>query len=234
MPILERLEPLRAVAGYLDEARAGHGRLTFVAGEAGIGKTTFVTQAIADAAGQARVALGACDGSATPAPLGPLTEMLAQLPPEVWQAGASRHTVFSLLVDALRAPMQSEPYLLVIEDAHWADEATLDLIRHLARRVDHCRALVLVTYRPEDARSASGLRVLLGDTASAAGIRRIDLAPLSPAAVVESSPSTPGPRPGPGPSTPPSCTTSPAATPSSSPRCSPRVGPARRRPSAMP
>ncbi|SRR5580765_1627912 len=185
MPILERVEPLRAVAGYLEEARAGHGRLTFVAGEAGIGKTTFVTQAIADAAGHAKVAIGACDGSATPAPLGPLTEMLAQLPAEVWPAGATRHTVFSLLVDALRAPKQIEPYLLVIEDAHWADEATLDLIRHLARRVDHCRALILVTYRPEDARPASGLRVLLGDTASAAGIRRIDLPPLSRAAVVE-------------------------------------------------
>jgi DNA-binding CsgD family transcriptional regulator/tetratricopeptide (TPR) repeat protein len=83
------------------------------------------------------------------------------------------------------------PFLLVIEDAHWADDATLDLVRHLARRAHRLRALVLVTYRAEEAVGQHPLRVLLGDVASAVGIRRIDLAPLTPAAVrrlVEASP----------------------------------------------
>jgi hypothetical protein len=73
------------------------------------------------------------------------------------------------------------PYLLVVEDAHWADEATLDLLRHLARRVHTCRAAVLVTFRPEDVPADHPLRRVLGDAATGAGVRRVDLAPLSPA-----------------------------------------------------
>ncbi|HEX2810470.1 MAG TPA: hypothetical protein VHN80_30270, partial [Kineosporiaceae bacterium] len=73
--------------------------------------------------------------------------------------------------------------LLVVEDAHWADEATLDLLRHLARRVHTCRAVVLVTFRPEDVPTTHPLRLVLGDAATGAGVRRVDLAPLSRAGV---------------------------------------------------
>ena len=181
MTIHERAEQLRAMAGYLDDASAGHGRLVYVSGEAGIGKSTFVAQVAADAAGRARVATGACDGSATPAPLGPLVEMLPRLPAGTWKEDSSRHEVFGRLVEVLRTPPGREPYLLVVEDAHWADEATLDLVRHLARRVHGYHALVVVTYRPEDVGSA--LRIVLGDTASANGTRRVDLPALTPKAV---------------------------------------------------
>ncbi len=183
MTLHERAEQLRAMAGYLDDAAAGHGRLVYVSGEAGIGKSTFVAQVAADAAGHAQVAVGACDGSATPAPLGPLVEMLPRLPTGVWQGDSSRHEVFGRLVEALRTPPGREPYLLVIEDAHWGDEATLDLVRHLARRIHSCTALVVVTYRPEDVGAGSGLRMVLGDTASANGTRRIDLPALTAGAV---------------------------------------------------
>jgi predicted ATPase len=122
--LLEREAQLQAVAGYLAEAADGHGRMVFIAGEAGIGKTVFVGQVLADAARSARVASGACDGSATPAPLGPLVEMLPQLPADTWPPDATRQDVFARLIATLRQPRQREPYLLVIEDAHWADEAT--------------------------------------------------------------------------------------------------------------
>ena len=183
MPLLERDDQLRAAAGYLADAAAGHGRVLFVAGEAGVGKTTFVSAVVAAAGATARVALGRCDGSATPAPLGPLAEMLPALPDGVWPPGASRYEVFTAVTAALAEPPPAPPYLLVVEDAHWADEATLDLIRHLARRVHDRRALVLVTYRPEDATAGHPLRLLLGDAATAAGTRRMALAPLSLAAV---------------------------------------------------
>ena len=91
--------------------------------------------------------------------------------------------MFTAVTAALAEPPPAPPYLLVVEDAHWADEATLDLIRHLARRVHDRRALVLVTYRPEDATAGHPLRLLLGDAATAAGTRRMALAPLSLAAV---------------------------------------------------
>ncbi|WP_323101674.1 ATP-binding protein [Intrasporangium sp. YIM S08009] len=179
MTLLERDEQLRAVAGWLDDASAGHGRLVYVAGEAGIGKSTFVGHVVAQSGDRARALVGQCDGAATPAPLGPLADMVPGLPPGTWPPDASRHEVFTRLVDVLRTPPHTEPYLLVVEDAHWADEATLDLLRHLARRVHSCRALVLVTYRPEDVGTTSGLRVVLGDTASADGTRRVDLPPLT-------------------------------------------------------
>ena len=174
MSLLERDSAQEAAAGYLAEAVTGHGRLVFVAGESGVGKTVFVDSVVASAGASVAVALGACDGSATPAPLGPLREMLPDLPADVWPDGADRHEVFTRLSEALRDPVR--PFLVVIEDAHWADDATLDLIRHLARRVHRLGALVLVTYRSEETTGQHPLRLVLGDVASAVGIRRIDLA----------------------------------------------------------
>lgn len=179
MILLERDEALRALSGHVDDAAAGHGRLVLVSGEAGVGKTTFVTAAADAARSRATVAVSHCDGSATPPPLGPLAELAGHLPASVWPEGVSRLEVFMRLVDCLRDPPRAQPYLLVIEDAHWADDATLDLLRHLARRIHGCRAVVVVTYRPEDAEPGSGLRLVLGDTASATGLRRIDLSPLT-------------------------------------------------------
>jgi DNA-binding CsgD family transcriptional regulator/tetratricopeptide (TPR) repeat protein len=181
--LLERDRQLSTAAGYLADAAGGRGRLLFVAGEAGVGKTAFATRLAADAVTAARVAVGRCDGSATPPPLGPLAEMLPALPAGLWPPGADRQEVFTALIAALRDPARAQPYLLVVEDAHWADEATLDLVRHLARRVHDCRALVVVTYRPEDATAGHPLRVLLGDAATCSGTRRLDLSPLSLAAV---------------------------------------------------
>jgi DNA-binding CsgD family transcriptional regulator len=180
VPLLERDDQLCAATDYLADAAEGRGRVLFVAGEAGVGKTAFVTEVVAAAGAAARVAVGRCDGSATPAPLGPLAEMLPALPAGVWPADASRYEVFTAVTAALA---DAPPYLLVVEDAHWADEATLDLVRHLARRVHDRRALVLVTYRPEDATAGHPLRLLLGDAATAAGTRRMVLPPLSLAAV---------------------------------------------------
>jgi DNA-binding CsgD family transcriptional regulator/tetratricopeptide (TPR) repeat protein len=181
--LFEREEQVAALRGYLAEAATGHGRLVFLAGEAGVGKTSLVGRLLADVADEARVAVGGCDGSATPAPLGPLVEMLPRLPTDVWPPEVTRQVVFARLVAALREPPPGEPYLLVVEDAHWADEATLDLVRHLARRVHECRAVVLVTYRPEDLVAGHPLRVVLGDAASATGVRRLDVPPLSVRAV---------------------------------------------------
>ena len=223
MALLERDSQLRAAAGWLAEAAAGNGRLVFVAGEAGVGKSAFVQQVAAGADASARVAVGACDGVSTPAPLGPLVEMLPELPPGLWPPGAIRHDVFAHLVAALRRPAPAQPYLLIVEDAHWGDESTLDLLLHLSRRIHTCRALVLVTYRPEDVGTDHLLRRVLGDAATAAGTRRLDLGPLSPAAVGELT----GDRAGVDAD---DLYAGPGATRSSSPRCSPPArGRSRRR-----
>jgi DNA-binding NarL/FixJ family response regulator len=181
MALLERDAPLRNASDYLADAGKGNGRLVFIGGEAGVGKTTFVDRVVADAGSAARVARGACDGSTTPPPLGPLREMLPALPGDVWPDDADRADVFLRLSDALTRP--GTPYLLVIEDVHWADDATLDLLRHLARRIHRLRALVLVTFRAEEAVGHHALRILFGDVAGSSGVRRIDLNPLTPEGV---------------------------------------------------
>ncbi|AXG13070.1 ATP-binding protein [Intrasporangium calvum] len=181
--LVERDHQLHTLGAYLDEAAAGHGRLIYVSGEAGIGKSALVNTFTASAAPQARAAVAYCDGSLTPSPLAPLRELLPTLPPGLWPDDATRQVILTSLLGALREPPGSVPYLLVVEDAHWADQATLDLLLHLARRIHTCRALVVVTYRREDVDAIHGLRQLLGDSASATGTRRLDVPPLSRDAV---------------------------------------------------
>src|SRR5919205_1494548 len=98
MRLVERDSHLQVAAAYLADAAAGHGRLLFVAGEAGVGKTTFVRHVAQNEVGDVRVAMGMCDGSSTPAPLAPLLEMLPQLPADVWPPDVPRHEVFARLV----------------------------------------------------------------------------------------------------------------------------------------
>jgi predicted ATPase len=87
---------------------------------------------------------------------------------------------------ALREELgQAVPTILVIEDAHWADEATLDVLRLLARRIEQVPALVIVTYRDDELGATHPLRLVLGGLASTRSMRRIRLLPLSPVAVAQ-------------------------------------------------
>lgn len=183
MTLVERDRQLHTLGSYLDEAASGHGRLVYVSGEAGIGKSALVSTFTSALANRANVSLAYCDGSLTPSPLAPLHELLPTLPPGLWPEDATRQEIFAALLGALREPSGRVPHLIVIEDAHWADQATLDLLLHLARRIHTCRALVVVTYRREDVDVTYGLRQLLGDSASATGTRRLDVPPLSADAV---------------------------------------------------
>lgn len=177
--LVERDQQLETLGSYLDEAVAGHGRLVYVSGEAGIGKSALVTSFAESVGARAQVSIAYCDGSATPSPLGPLRELLPTLLPRPLPDAASRQEMFTAVLAALRAPSGPVPRLVVVEDAHWADQATLDFLLRLARRVHDCRALVIVSFRREDVDMALGLGQLLGDTASAAGTRRLDVPPLS-------------------------------------------------------
>jgi DNA-binding CsgD family transcriptional regulator/tetratricopeptide (TPR) repeat protein len=184
MELLERESALQMLAAAFEQAAAGHGRIALVSGEAGIGKTSFVDRFIA-AGGQARRILkGNCDALFTPSPLGPLYDiarqtggrLLAQLEGE-----APRAALFSTMLDELRGAAQ--PTLLVIEDIHWADEATLDLIKFLARRIAETRVLLVLTYRDDEVAGRHLLRMLLGDLATSKATVRIELARLTIAAV---------------------------------------------------
>jgi DNA-binding CsgD family transcriptional regulator/tetratricopeptide (TPR) repeat protein len=187
MELVERHGQLSALTQYAREAREGRGRLVLVSGEAGVGKSALA-EAFADDLDHARVLWGACDGQFTPRPLGPLLDIAAQTGGELERLaleGALREPLFA----AARAELTGDGLarhpltVVVIEDAHWADEATLDLLRFLGRRLRDVRCLLLVTYRPEGMSGADPLLIALGDLSSQRGTRRIAVPPLTRGAV---------------------------------------------------
>jgi DNA-binding CsgD family transcriptional regulator len=182
--LLERAEALaslsRALRAVADE---GRGRLVLVAGEAGIGKTALV-RAFCDEVEGVRVLWGACDALLTPRPLGPLVDIAEQTGGELAVALEHRAGAGELVVALARGLRGGAPSVVVLEDLHWADEATLDVLRLVGRRIEALRALVLVTYRDDELDRAHPLRVVLGELPRA-GVRRLSLAALSAAAVAE-------------------------------------------------
>lgn len=134
--MLERDSAIEHLVGALENARMGAGRAVLVAGEAGIGKTALVERFVCDYARAERVLRGGGDTLSTPRPLGPLFDMASQLGTAVNDASRDHSQpfrIFSALLAELTAQRTSS--LIVIEDAHWADHATLDLIRYLGRRI---------------------------------------------------------------------------------------------------
>lgn len=180
---LERSVQLEALRGALDSARRGGGRLTFVGGEAGIGKTALVDRFCRDLPGGTRVFRGACDAIATPRPLGPLLDMALDLGTEF--AAAVDDERPAELFDAFfrRLCEGGRPTVVVIEDVHWADDGTLDLLRFLGRRVARANVLVLATYRDTELTRGHPLRIAMGDLATVASVERIAVPPLSLEAV---------------------------------------------------
>ena len=181
--LLEREACLVSLAGYADEARHGEGRLVLVAGEAGVGKSALVEQLHNDLP-DARWSWGACDGLFTPRPLGPLLDLAGQLGGELEElsrAGAAREDLFRALLRQVSEPGTLN--VLVVEDVHFADEATVDLLRFVGRRLRDTPVLLIVTYRDDGLAADDLLRVALGDLATQRSTRRVELAPLSADAV---------------------------------------------------
>jgi DNA-binding CsgD family transcriptional regulator/tetratricopeptide (TPR) repeat protein len=183
--LLEREPMLAALDAYLGEVLGGRGRLLFVGGEAGAGKTTLVTTFGERAGARVRVLRGACDGATTPRPLGPLADVATALGPVVEAQLDLDRPSRGPLFAAVRAALAAEPTLFVIEDAHWADEPTLDLVRFLGRRMDDVPLLVVVTYRNDEVGPGHPLAVLLGDLATAAVVARMLVPLLTAAGVTE-------------------------------------------------
>ena len=145
-----------------------------VSGEAGVGKTALLSRFCADACG-VRVLWGACDALFTPRPLGPLLDVARETGGELGalvQSGALPHDVTSALLRELSGPTTT---IVVFEDVHWADGATLDVLRLLGRRVQSVRALVLASYRDTELGPFHPLRQVLGELASDGASARMRL-----------------------------------------------------------
>lgn len=182
MLLLERDGPLEQLTGLLAQAARGRGACALVLGEAGIGKTSLVRAFVARAGADATVLWGACEALFQPRPLGAIVDMAPLLPPSLARRVHAGQTYNDLFPALLAYLADGRPRVVVVDDAQWADEATLDCITYLGRRIEATSALLVVTVRSEEVGDDHPLRRVLGSL-PAASTRRIQLAPLSRAAV---------------------------------------------------
>src|SRR6516165_3255992 len=182
--LLERSVQLSSLGGALAAAASGLGRIVLVAGEAGIGKTALLRRFCADVDGSARVLWAGCDPLFTPRPLGPVLELAGVLGGEVAARAADGARPYDVAVALLRE-LEAGPSVLVLEDVHWADEATLDVIRLAGRRIGDVPALLVLSYRDDGLDRSHPLRIVLGDLPGSDRVSRLALAGLSPRAVAE-------------------------------------------------
>ena len=182
--LLERSDALAALHGAHSEAFAGRGRLVFLAGEAGVGKTALL-HAFRDSVGRScRTLEGACDPLFTPRPLAPFIDVADLIGGALETSIAEGNgpvDVFPAMLDELRTPGA----VLILEDLHWADEATLDVLRILGRRVESVPALVIASYRDDELERGHPLQMVLGELGTFSAVESVHLEPLSADAVAE-------------------------------------------------
>lgn len=182
MTLLERDAPLNQLEDLLRGVAGGTGHVVLLGGEAGIGKTSLVA-ALAERHSEIGLWWGACDALQTPHPLSPLQDIARTANVgfrTLLGADADRAALFESVLSELRDAIR--PTLLVIEDAHWADAATLDLLKFIGRRIDRLPCLLLVSYRDEEVDSTHALRGLMGSLPTRL-VTRLQLPRLSAEAV---------------------------------------------------
>jgi len=174
MRLYERGSQLAALSEYLEGTRDGTGALALVDGEAGAGKSALVSAFLAEVA--VPVVAGVCDGMLTPRPLGPVIEIAAQL--EV-DAALARDELFA----AILAALGRQSTVVLVEDLHWADDATADFLLYVGRRLERVPALLIGTYRDDEIRSNAAPTRLIGELARLGVARRVPVGSLTESGV---------------------------------------------------
>ena len=187
--LLERGRTLEVLERAVGDAAAGRGSVALVTGEPGIGKTTLVRAFAADVGLRARVLLSACDDLMAPRTLGPLRDAAAGSQGPLAAALADGQPVDAVFGGLLEELAAEPPTVLVVEDLHWADDATLDVLGYAARRIEETGALVVLTCRDDKVDPRDPLHRFLGVLAGSP-VRRLVLRPLSRMAVRELSAGT--------------------------------------------
>jgi DNA-binding CsgD family transcriptional regulator len=181
MELIERAGFLASLRTKFEGIEEGEGHCIMVSGEAGIGKTSLIRAFCKE--GGSRVYQGTCDALFTPRPLAPLYDIVWQIRDDIWEDSgniADRSGLFLRVFNALDSLKGKS--LIVFEDIHWADEATLDFIKFLARRINRLHCLFILTYRDDEIHSHHPLRSVLGQLPPDS-FTRMQLTPLSRDAV---------------------------------------------------
>ena len=183
MELIERDNYLATLQTAFQEIEAGEGHCVFIGGEAGMGKTSLVKAFCQRVKKRVNIYKGTCDALFTPRPLAPLYDILLQLRnsvPETSTTIKDRTSFFTQVFYELKN--EKELSILIFEDIHWADEATLDFIKFLARRITQLRCLFILTYRDNEVHLNHPLRNVLGQL-NTGSVTRFQLLPLSKTAV---------------------------------------------------
>lgn len=182
--LLERDEHLARLAALLVEVRStGAGRLVLVGGEAGVGKTVLLRRFCDSGPVGAWILWGACTPLGTPRPFEPFVAVAEAVGGELRRLVLGAAKPYEVAEQLLAELRRGAPTVLVLEDLHWADEATIDVLALLTTRVASVRALVLASYRDDELDRTHQLRVVLGELVRRPG--RIKVEPLSAVAVAE-------------------------------------------------
>lgn len=179
--LLERDHELDVLRSLASAAAEGHGCVVAVSGEAGIGKSSLLDAWCRDLDPDTRLLTGWCDDFLTKRTLGPVRDIARRTGGALAEAVAASST--SAVLDALLAELEQplHPTVVVIEDVHWADDATLDVLRYLGRRIEPLRAVLVITYRDDELDADHPLHGVLGSLR--APLHRLALQALSPWAV---------------------------------------------------
>jgi DNA-binding CsgD family transcriptional regulator/tetratricopeptide (TPR) repeat protein len=180
---LEREDELAALGSAAAEAGDGTGSVVLISGEAGIGKSCLVQAIRGVLPADGRLLVGYCDDLATPRVLGPLRDLIGGIGSTLADAleRGDRGEVLEALRDEFAGARQ--PTVLAIEDVHWADEATLDVLRYLVRRAAHLPLVLVLTFRDDELAPDHPLWQLLGLASRVERLRRLRLSRLTVAAV---------------------------------------------------
>jgi DNA-binding CsgD family transcriptional regulator/tetratricopeptide (TPR) repeat protein len=178
--LLERDGELAVLEDCLQAARRGpQGRVVLVSGESGVGKTALLRRFTEECDRPARILWGGCDPLFTPRPLGPLLAVAEAVGGEVGEVVEGRGLPHEVVAALARELNTRPPSVFVLEDLHWADEATLDVFRLLARRAERVPALIVASYRDDELAPAHPLRIVVGELAMSHAISRLRLSALS-------------------------------------------------------
>jgi DNA-binding CsgD family transcriptional regulator/tetratricopeptide (TPR) repeat protein len=182
-----RTEELGVLTGALDEVLGGGSATVLIGGDAGIGKTRLVTELASRArAADAEVLIGGClDLAEGGAPYAPVLEVLERLGTLVDVGDPAVVRPAEVLPGALTTLTETTPVMLLIEDLHWADPSTRDLVTYLAAGRATPRLLLVVTYRADDLARGHPLRPMLATIDRADRVRHLRLGPFGPADLAE-------------------------------------------------
>jgi tetratricopeptide (TPR) repeat protein len=181
--LLEREPVLEGLHRAFADACEGRGGIVLVPGEAGVGKTLVLRRFCDEVGTSARVLWGDCDALFTPRPLGPFADIARATGDrfrELVEGRAKPHAVAGWLLDELAS---AAPSVVVVEDVHWADEATLDVLRIVGRRIESVPAVLVMSYRDDELDRSHPLRSVLGELPSRGFVTRLRVSCLSRDAV---------------------------------------------------